>query len=155
MTERTSSKDRNGTTVRDRLERIAQRFAVADIYAFGSRAKAAVRQLDAREPDPSFGSSTSDLDLGVRPFPGVRLSAQGRVELTIALEDLFGVPRVDLVVLPEADPYLALDVVRGELLYTADPDEEARYQLYVLRRAADLAPFKKERIRMILEEGAR
>jgi predicted nucleotidyltransferase len=155
MTEQSPSEDRRGTTIGDRLERIAQRFAVADIYAFGSRAEAAVRQLGGQEPDPSFGKSTSDLDIGVRPLSGIRLSAQSRVELTIELEDLFGVPRVDLVVLPEADPYLALDVVRGELLYTADPDEEARYQLYVLRRAADLAPFKKERIRMILEDGAR
>lgn len=77
------------------------------------------------------------------------------MELTLQLEDLFSAPRVDLVILPEADPYLALDIVRGELLYCADADEEARSQLHVLRRAADLAPFKRERMRMILEEGAR
>jgi hypothetical protein len=71
------------------------------------------------------------------------------------LEDLFEVGRVDLVLLPEADPYVALDVIRGELLYTRDPDRQARYELYVLRRAGDLLPFKKERMRMILEEGAR
>jgi hypothetical protein len=78
-----------------------------------------------------------------------------RVRFTMELEDLFEVGRVDLVLLPEADPYVALDVIRGELLYTQDPDRQARYELYVLRRAGDLLPFKKERMRMILEEGAR
>lgn len=73
----------------------------------------------------------------------------------MALEELFQTDRVDLVILPEADPYLALDIIRGELLYSQDRDQQARYELFALRRAADLLPFKKERIRMILEEGAR
>ena len=71
------------------------------------------------------------------------------------MEDLFDVERVDLVLLPEADPFLALDIIRGELLYTRDPNQQARYELYVLRRAGDLLPFQKIRTRMILEEGAR
>jgi len=50
---------------------------------------------------------------------------------------------------------IALDIIRGEILYTNDPDRQARYELFVLRRAADLLPFKKQRTRMILEEGAR
>jgi len=33
----------------------------------------------------------------------------------MALEELFQTDRVDLVILPEADPYLALDIIRGEL----------------------------------------
>lgn len=36
-----------------------------------------------------------------------------------------------------------------------DLDERARYELLLLRRAGDLFYFKKERMRMILEEGAR
>lgn len=43
----------------------------------------------------------------------------------------------------------------GGLLYTRDPDSQARYELFVLRRAGDLMPSKKERMRMILEEDAR
>lgn len=143
------------TTFRNRLEAIARRCGLAEIYAFGSRARAVAAQLDVPVPAAPPVGSGSDLDLGVRPIFGVRLTAQCRVNLTIELEDLFSAPRVDLVVLPEADPYLALDIVRGELLYTVDADEEARYQLFVLRRAGDLAPYKKERMRMILEEGAR
>jgi hypothetical protein len=61
-----------------------------------------------------------------------------------ALEALFDVRRVDLIVLPEADAFLAADVVRGELLAMTDPDAEAEAQLHYLRRAADLAPFLRE-----------
>jgi hypothetical protein len=57
--------------------------------------------------------------------------------------------------MPGADAFLCADIVAGELLYTADPDEQARYELFVLRRAGDLLPFKKARMHMILEEGAR
>jgi hypothetical protein len=49
----------------------------------------------------------ADLDVGVRPVLGRRLSAQDRVRLMIELEDLLDVKRVDLVILPEADPFLA------------------------------------------------
>jgi hypothetical protein len=48
-----------------------------------------------------------------------------------------------------------VDIICGELLYTSDPDQQARYELFVLRRAGDLLPFQRERTRMILEEGAR
>ncbi len=58
------------------------------------------------------------------------------------------------MVLAEADPFLSLEIIRGELLYTNDPDRQARHELYILRRAGDLMPFKKERMRMIMEEGA-
>jgi hypothetical protein len=43
---------------------------------------------------------------------------------------------------------------RVELLCATDLDAEAEYQLYVLRRAEDLAPFERERWRMILSEEA-
>jgi SNF2 family DNA or RNA helicase len=56
----------------------------------------------------------------------------------------------DVVVLDEANPFLALDVIRGELLYCEDADEQAEYDLYVLRRATDLEPFERQRIRQIL-----
>jgi hypothetical protein len=66
------------------------------------------------------------------------------------LEDLLGVGRVDLVSLPEAPPFLAVEIVNGELLYEVDPDRAAEYELYVLRRAGDLAPFEHERVRGVL-----
>jgi hypothetical protein len=77
------------------------------------------------------------------------------VKLALEIEDLLKVSRVDLVILQETDPFLAVEIIRGELLYTEDPNRQARYELYLLGRAGDLLSFKKERIRMIMEEGAR
>ena len=90
-----------------------------------------------------------------RIFPVSRLgpSVQDRVRLSIELEDLLGVNRVDLVVLPEADPFLALDIIRGELLYCEDEDAQAEDELYVLRRAGDLAPLERERLALSLGES--
>lgn len=133
---------------------ICKRNGIADLYVFGSRgAEIAARVRGRSTVVPTH--SASDVDIGATP---VSLSQSGplqRVSLVIELEDLFEAPRVDLVLLPEADPFLALDVIRGELLYTDDPDRQARHELYILRRAGDLMPLKKRRIKMILEEEAR
>lgn len=130
-----------------RIARLAGDFRIADMYVFGSRAKEIAAKLRGEKRDVS---STSDVDIGVRPLPGVTLTVQDIVRMSAQLEDLFGVNRVDLVVLTQADPYLALDIIRGELVYTADAVDQARHELYVLRRAADLLPFKKRRMELIL-----
>lgn len=127
----------------DRLAAIAERYRIADAYVFGSRAAEIAARLRG-EPAAS-DHPASDVDFGVRPLPGSRLGAHDRVRLTLELEGLLGVDRVDLVILPEADPILAADIVGGELLYALDAYEEAENQLYVLRRAGDLLPFARER----------
>jgi uncharacterized protein len=81
---------------------------------------------------------------------GAPLRARARVELMLELEDFFGVGRVDLVVLPEAPPFLASMVIQGERLYAQNADDADDYDLYVLRRAGDLLPFHRERVRMVL-----
>lgn len=73
-----------------------------------------------------------------------------KVGLAVALEDLFNCARVDLVVLPEVDPFVAADVICGELLVTRDQYEADEYELYVLRRAGDLIPLERERQELIL-----
>jgi len=83
------------------------------------------------------------------------LSALDRVRIANELEGLFGVARVDLVVLSEAPSILAVEVIRGELLYTSDPLAQAEHELYVLRRAADLAHFQHERVEQIFTSRAR
>ncbi|MGB9871922.1 MAG: nucleotidyltransferase domain-containing protein [Anaerolineae bacterium] len=135
-----------------RLDDLARQYGLIAVYSFGSRAEEMAARVAGRAVEPAH--PTSDVDIGVLPAPGRRLTAAERADLTVALEDLLDVPRVDLVILPEAPPFLALDVVRGELLCTTDPDAEAEYQRYVLRRAADLAPFERERRRMILAREA-
>lgn len=116
------------------------------MYAFGSRAAEVKRWLE----DEGAGLSTgvSDADIGV--LPAKKLSVRKKVEIAVALEDLLDVHRVDLVVLPEADPFVAAEVIRGERLFADDEDAADEYDLYVLRRAGDLAPFEKKRIEMIL-----
>ena len=139
------------TTLRD----ILRRYRLTAVYVFGSRtAEIAACATDgpARSAGaPQAAHPHSDVDIGVQPTRGERLSAEQRVRLVLELEDLFAVARVDLVVLSEANAPLAAEVVRAELLVCADPDEEAESQLYYLRRAGDLAPFYAEQFRDLLE----
>lgn len=140
--------------VRERLGSLARQYGLADVYAFGSRAaEIAARVHGSAGPFPA--SSASDADVAVRPRYGVTFDVDDRVDLTLALEDLFRVPKVDLVVLPETGAFLALAAVSGELLYCDDPTDQAEYELYVLRRAGDLLPFERERRDLILRHGAR
>ncbi len=98
------------------------------------------------ERDGGFApGGQSDLDLAVLPEAGQSWSLDDKVLMTAAFEDVFPAPRVDLVVLPDAPPFLALAAVSGELLFARDSVREANYQLFVLRRAGDLAPFERER----------
>lgn len=135
----------------DQIKAIGARYNLAAIYVFGSRASEIQRRV-AGECVPA-GHSESDVDVGVRSLDRTRLHARDRVRLVADLEDAFRVGRVDLVVLDEADPFLALDVIRGELLYCADKDMEAEEELYVLRRAGDLALYARERWTQILTES--
>ncbi len=128
------------------LVRLCQQYGIKALYAFGSRACQALRFLTGAEDTvPVEGG---DLDVGV--WPADPLSLEQKVGLTLQLEDLFGVPRVDLVCLNEADPFLAANVIRGERLYTLDKDDADEYELYILRRAGDLAPWERERLAAIL-----
>jgi predicted nucleotidyltransferase len=132
----------------DALKDLAERYKISALYVFGSRAAEICNSMRQQTIAPSHAET--DLDIGIQPFPGVRPSAQVRVKISMELEDLFDVPRVDLVVIPEASPFLALDIIQGELLYYKDPDQQAEDELYILRRAGDLAHFEKERRRQIL-----
>jgi len=46
-----------------------------------------------------------------------KFSVTEKVNLALALEDLFSCKRVDLVSLSEVDPFLAAEVIRGEPLF--------------------------------------
>lgn len=77
-----------------------------------------------------------------------------KVDLAHALEDLFELARVDLVCLRDADPFLAANIIRGERLFAVDEYRADEYDLYVLRRAGDLAPLERERLALIFGEEA-
>ena len=133
------------------LARICQSFGAASLYIFGSRAEE-VRQWVAQER-PALGPQGANVDVGVRPKIGRLRHVRERVQLAVALEDYLGCNRVDLVVLPEADPFVAVEVIRGERLYAEDGHDADEYELYLLRRAGDLAPLERERMAMILREN--
>jgi len=132
----------------DKLTRIAHRYKISDLYVFGSRADEITTrvmgiQATALHPD-------SDVDIAVAMMPGKTLSAREKVKLAIELEDLFRVPRVDLVLLSEVSPFLGLEVIKGKLLYCVDPDEQAEQELLILRRAGDLAYYERKRRQELL-----
>lgn len=135
------------TPIADRLAELARRYGLRDVYAFGSRAREALARVTGSPAPEAVPGPESDLDVAVQPPEGHTLSPRERVRIALELEELFAVSRVDLVVLSEASPFLAAEIVAGELLHTSDPLAQAEHELYVLRRAADLAPFRKERTR--------
>jgi predicted nucleotidyltransferase len=129
------------------IKDLAVRYNLQLIYAFGSRAKEAYELTRGKKAE--LRPSSSDLDIGLKPQRP--LSVVDKVKIAVFFEDLFGVPRVDVVVLPEAPVMLALEIVEGELLFAKDDRYEAEYQLYVMRLAAELAPFEKRKRDLILE----
>ena len=141
------SKSRMDSPLSEALENLAKRFAVSELYVFGSRAREIAGKVQGLPSDPAFAES--DVDIGVASSPGRLLSVADKVELAIALEDLLMVDRVDLIVISEADPFLAVEIVRGELLFCEDPDRQAENELYILARAGDLARYRRERIERI------
>ena len=136
------------TIIQQQLGDLCKRFNVDILYAFGSRAaeaKASVRNNVALDR-----SLKSDLDIAVKSRADVRLSLGDKVNFTQRLEDIFDIARIDLIDLRQADTFLALDIVKGEVLYSRDDDVEAEYELFVLRRAGDLAHYARGRWNQIL-----
>jgi len=104
-------------------------------YLFGSRGR--------REE-----TEQSDVDVGV--LFREEESLREVLLLEDALERRLGLP-VDLVDAGKASAFLALDIIRGERVFCADPDLCDEFELYVMRRAGDLAPFERERRRLLLQ----
>ena len=132
--------------MKEDIGRIAAKYGLQIIYAFGSRAKEALEVVEGRME--RLSSTPSDLDIGVKPERP--LSVEEKVEIAIFFEDTFDLPRVDVVILPEAPVSLAADIVMGEILYARDSTYEAEYQLYIMRMAADLLPYERAKQKMIL-----
>lgn len=130
------------------LEQICRKFNVAILYAFGSRADEVWEWLEGKIA--ALAPGPSDVDVGVKAVPGVKWLVEDKVHLALDLEDLFGCSRVDLVVLDGANPFLADEIIHGNRLYARDEYEADEYDLFVLRRAGDLAPLEREWMSHIL-----
>ncbi len=132
-----------------KIEQLCGKYQIKALYVFGSRSAEIFQaiQNDTLEIQPS----QSDLDIGV--LTSSTLSVADKVSLALELEEIFDVPRVDLVLLQEADAFLAANIIRGERIFARDSYLADEYELFVLRRAGDLAELERERMAMILQEG--
>lgn len=131
------------------LEQICQQFGIHTLYAFGSRAGEVSAWLQNEKP---MSASQSDVDVGI--LASQPLAIKQKTKLALLLEDFLGVNRVDIIALPDADPFVAANIIRGERLYAADDYLADEYDLYVLRRAGDLIPLEQERQQLIMENLA-
>jgi predicted nucleotidyltransferase len=132
------------------LDQICRQFDVGLLYSFGSRAEEVRSWVEGQRG--SLAAGASDVDIGVKALTGIKWSVREKVQLGGSLEELLGIGRVDLVCLSEADPFLAAEIIRGERLFASDGHAADEYELYVLRRAGDLAPLERERIALVLGE---
>lgn len=131
-----------GTASNAEIERALRELGKSDprivaLYLFGSRGR--------REETPE-----SDADVGVLFRRDQERSLRDVLLLEDALERRLGL-KVDVVDAGRASAFLALDIIRGERVYCADPDGCDEFELYVMRRAGDLAPFERERRRRLLQ----
>ncbi len=132
-----------------KIEQVCRKYHVKALYVFGSRGAGMLQALedDAYRIPPS----ESDLDVGVlSPSP---FSIEKKVNLTFDLEELFNASGVDLFMLQEVDAFLASNIIRGERIYAEDSYLADEYDLFVLRRAGDLAELERQRMAMILQEA--
>lgn len=138
--------------MKSQVREICKRYHIEIMYAFGSRCKELKRCIDGEETIQN--TISSDADIGIKTSKDSYLSVRDKARLMMELEDLFKVDRVDLVILTEADPFLAANIIRGERLYCEDDYIADEYELYILRRAGDLAPLERDRLSLIFGEAS-
>jgi predicted nucleotidyltransferase len=134
--------------LKDRLESFCRDHKLESLYVFGSRADEILKLVSGHGEPPAIQSS--DIDIAVKLPPDRELSARQKAEMAVELEDLLNAGRVDLITLGDADPFLAVNVIRGERLFCSDRYAGDEYELYILRRAGDLADFERMRIDLIM-----
>jgi predicted nucleotidyltransferase len=132
------------------LKEICRRYSIDTIYSFGSRGMEL--KLFAAGAGDIDRSKAADFDVAVKIGPQRSLNVRQKSQLTIDLEELFQLTRLDLVVINEADPFLAANIIRGERIFCRDEYLADQYELYVLRRAGDLIPLERERLQLIFSK---
>jgi predicted nucleotidyltransferase len=126
----------------DALDDLCRRHRVLALYLFGSRADDGRRRLAGE----AVAASGSDLDVAVlfedSAAPFRRLAA-----LQVALEDVFAPLRVDLLPLQRVDPLVQFAAIDGLRIATLDTTRADRFELDVMRQAAELLPIQRQRER--------
>jgi len=132
--------------VKKQIEEVSKKYALQIIYAFGSKGKEALDIVKGKMEHLS--SSSVDLDIGIKAER--HLNVEEKVKIELIFEDIFNVAKVDIVVVSEVPILLALEIVKGELLYAKDLTHEAEYQLHIMRRAAEIVPYERMKQKMTL-----
>jgi predicted nucleotidyltransferase len=125
----------------DQLRQVFAAHGVALAYLFGSQAEGKAGPL-------------SDVDVAVLLGAQVERKQWLQVQLDLigALVGLFHRGDVDVVILNEATPVLAHEVVQsGRVVYETDPGTRVDFELSVLRRYVDTAPLRRLQDRRLLE----
>lgn len=133
-------------SINEKIIELCEEYSIQALYFFGSRA-AEIISMQTKEALPKGGG-----DVDVALLTEGHFSISQKVDFSIALEKLLGVERVDLVVLNEADPFLAANAIRGYRFYARDDYIADEFELYVLRRAGDLTHLERQRMGLILGE---
>ena len=140
--------------LQEQLLEICDRNGLDLVYSFGSRGRELKDYLNGFAALDK--NNLSDVDIGVRlSTTRATMSVREKVQVAAEMEELLGVERVDLVILQEADPFLSANIVRGERIFSRDPYMADEYELYILRRAGDLAPLEHERLSMVFTKAGR
>ena len=119
-------------TLRPHLESLFRQHPVHLAYLFGSQATGRTH-------------AESDVDIAVLLDASLTADERFTERLTLigALSHLFGTDSVDVVVLNEASPLLAYEVLRnGVLLYCPDDDTRVDFQVRALHAYEDTAPLR-------------
>ena len=130
-------------SLKTELKTLFQEYSVILAYLFGSQATGKVH-------------GESDIDIAVllgEGSPNDRLAIQ--LKLLEGLSRVCRSDRVDLVILNEAPPLLAYEVLRnGIQLYSIDDNARVEFQVRTLRTFEDTAPLRKA-LADAMEERAR
>ena len=125
----------------EQLRQLFATYGVVLAYLFGSQAEGKAGPI-------------SDVDIAVLLGPQVDRERWFQVQLDLIgeLTSLFHRNDVDVVILNEATPVLAYEVVRsGQVLYEAEPGTRVDYEVTALRRYADTEPLRRLQDRRLLE----
>lgn len=106
-------------------------------YLFGSRLEDGLRALNGAE----VSREGSDVDVGV--YFGGHFAAERLAELQVALEAALAPLRVDLVPLDRGDALFQFRAIDGRRVFEADSSRADRFELAVMRRAAELLPIQR------------
>ena len=117
---------------------LCRKHGVLALYLFGSRATDGLERLSGRP----VNRGGSDLDVALL-FDDPTTDHRRLARLQVALEDLFAPLRVDLVPLDRVDALLQFAAIDGHRVAVTDAARVDRYELDVMRRAAELLPVQR------------